>query len=431
MSGPRRVASVGAVNRMTAEWIRGCADGSTVFCAPSAWPLLALLAGAADGRGRRELEHAVGIAAADSRAAALEILGLMREITAVRSAVGIWAGDRFPLDPTWTAGLPLGAVGRLAGDRAVDGPILDGWVREHTDGLIDRMPVEVDRETLLLLAAAMSVRTRWGRPFSESGRPFQPEAGLWHDRPYRLLSRVSRIVDRAHVAPTDHGEITCVELLGKEGITVHLVLGEEGRSAREVLQGGLIARTGRGRKGSELRVGEHAPGLVVERAPDDELDDRLLIKTPRFRVDGDHDLVGHPEVFGLDAVTDTRRGHFPAISPRPLAVSQARQSATARFTAKGFEAAAVTAMVMASGVLSVPPGRVKQIRVTLDRPFGFFASHRGSGLILAAGWVAEPEPYQPAPEELEFGARVDEPLGARGSIHGRTDTTARPSGARI
>jgi hypothetical protein len=37
---------------------------------------------------------------------------------------------------------------------------------------------------------------------------------------------------------------------------------------------------------------------------------------------------------------------------------------------------------------------VKEIRVELDRPFGFFASHRTSGLILAAGWVAEPAPYQ-------------------------------------
>lgn len=140
----------------------------------------------------------------------------------------------------------------------------------------------------------------------------------------------------------------------------------------------------------------------MQRVPDDEPGDRLLIRMPRFSVDADHDLLEHPEVFGLDTVTDRLRGHFPAISRRPLAVSQARQSAAARFTAKGFEAAAVTAIaLMAGGMPPVPPRRVKQIRVELDRPFGFFASHRASGLILAAGWVAEPEPYQPAVEELE------------------------------
>ena len=372
-----------------------------MFCAPSAWPLLALLAHSADRRGRGELEDAVGLPAADGRAGALEILGLLGDMAAVRSALGIWAREQFPLDPAWTTGLPLGAVGRLTGDRVVDKPRLDSWVRQHTDGLIDRMPVAVDEETLLVLAAAMSVRTQWVRPFSDWGYRTRYDEGPWRDLRYYPLSRVSRILDRVSVAATEHGEITCLEILGRNGITVHLVIGEEGRSAGEVLQGGLIARAGHGRKGSELRVGETAPGLVVERVPDDEPDDRLLILTPRFWVDGDHDLRARPEVFGLDAVTDPSRGHFPAIGPTPLAVSQAKQSAVALFTAEGFEAAAVTAMAMvAGGRPPVPPRRVREVRVELDRPFGFLASHRASGLILAAGWVAEPEPFQPSAEEL-------------------------------
>ena len=406
MSGLRRVqtvSAVSAVNRMTGQWIRGCTDESSVFCAPSVWPLLALLADAAEGPGREELEHAVGLSAADSRAGALEVLNLLGEMTAVRSALGIWAREQFPLHPAWTAGLPLGVVGLLSGDRAVDGALLDSWVQQHTDGLVDRMPVEVDDETLLVLAAAMSVQTRWVRPFADQPYPTRYHAGPWLNRRYHPLSRVSRILDRVNVAPTHHGEITCVEILGRDGITVHLVIGEEGRSASEVLQGGLIARTGYGRRGGELRVGEIAPGVVVERVGDDEADDRLLILAPRFRVDGDHDLLKHPEVFGLDTVADTRRGHFPAISSKPLAVSEAKQGATAQFTADGFEAAAVTAIAMvAGGMAPVPPRRVKQIRVELDRPFGFFASHRASGLILAAGWVAEPEPYQPTVDEFEI-----------------------------
>ena len=405
MSGPRPVRSVEAVNRMTEQWIRGCADESSVFCAPSTWPLIALLADAADGQGRKELEHAAGLSAADCRAGALEILGRLREMTAVRTALGIWAREQCPLDPAWASGLPHGAIGRLTGERAVDRATLNRWAHEHTGGLIDKMPVEVDEETLLVLAAAMSVRTRWVKPFTDSGHPFLPEAGAWQDQRYYTLSRVSRILDRVSVATTDHGEITCLEVLGGDGITVHLVIGEQTRSAREVLQGGLIARARRGRRGGDLRVGETAPGLVVQRVPDDEPNDRLLIQVPRFRVDGDYDLLEHPEVFGLDTVTDTSRGHFPALGPQPLAISQARQSAMAMFTAKGFEAAAVTAMAfVVGGAPPVPPRRVRQIRVALDRPFGFFASHRASGLILAAGWVAEPEPYQPTVEELELRA---------------------------
>ncbi|MBR7836157.1 hypothetical protein KDL01_22965 [Actinospica durhamensis] len=406
MSGPRRVKPVDAVNRMTARWIGSRTDDeSSIFCAPSAWPLLALLAHAADGPGRKELEHAVGLPAADARTAALEILTSLREMTAIRSALGVWATEQCLLDPMWISGLPLGTVGRLAGDPALDAPVLDEWVRQHTGGLIEKMPVEVDDETLLVLAAAMSVRTTWIRPFTDFGPSRGPGDGVWRDRRYSTLSRVSGVMDRVNVAPTNHGEITCLEILGDAGITVHLVIGEQGRSSRHVLEGGLLARSGYGRNGSQLRVGETAPGLLVEQVPDDEPHDRLLIQMPRFSIDAEHDLLKYPEVFGLDTVTDTSRGHFPGIGPQPSAISQAKQSAAAHFTAKGFEAAAVTAVARAAGGMPpTPPRRVKQISVLLDRPFGFFASHRSSGLILAAGWVAEPEPYQPTAEELELSA---------------------------
>lgn len=402
MSAARRVTSVRAVNRMTAQWASQCQEASSAFCAPSVWPLLALLTDAADGAGRKELEDAVGLSSFESRAAALEILGLLRSMTAVRSALGIWVRERFPLEAAWRSGLPLGAVGLLTGDPAVDAPLLDGWAQQNTDGLIDDMPVGVTDETRVLLAAAMSVRTRWVRPFTDWGWPIRYDAGPWKDLHYRPLSRVSRILDRVSVTPTDHGEITCLDVLGHRGITVHLLIGEEGRSAREVLQGGLTARTGSApaRTGEALRVGDTAPGLTVERVPDDNPDDRLLVLMPRFSVEGDHDLLKQPDVFGLDTVTDSGRGHFPAMSAEPLAVSQAKQSAVATFTAEGFEAAAVTAVgAVSAGVPPVPPRRIKQVRVEFDRPFGFVASHRTSGLILAAGWVAEPEAPSAAAEQ--------------------------------
>ena len=155
MGSSQRVKPTGAVNRMTEQWIRGCPDTSSVFCAPSAWPLLALLASAAEGPGRKELEHAVGLPATDARAAALQVLDLLRGMPGVRSALGLWVAEQFPLDPEWTAGLPLGTVGLLTGDPAVDVPLLDDWARQHTDGLIETMPVGVSPETVALLAAAM------------------------------------------------------------------------------------------------------------------------------------------------------------------------------------------------------------------------------------------------------------------------------------
>ncbi|WP_323139134.1 MULTISPECIES: hypothetical protein [Streptomyces] len=113
------------------------------------------------------------------------------------------------------------------------------------------------------------------------------------------------------------------------------------------------------------------------------------------RVAGDNGLDVHllerADLFGLATAADTSRGHFPGISDQPLAVSAARQSATATFGPLGFRAAAVTVMPYAAGsVPPPPPYRAQRIAALYDRPFGFLAVHRASGLVLAAGWVATP-----------------------------------------
>ncbi|MGZ0148139.1 serpin family protein [Kribbella sp. WER1] len=111
----------------------------------------------------------------------------------------------------------------------------------------------------------------------------------------------------------------------------------------------------------------------------------MLLSLPYFEIDADHDLLQHREVFGLTAAADPRRGHFPGLSPQPLAIDQARQVVMARFSATGFEAAAVTAMAVAAG--AAPTVTARALSVNLDRPFGFVAVHRPTGVPVVAGWV--------------------------------------------
>ncbi|MEU7606168.1 serpin family protein, partial [Streptomyces sp. NPDC041003] len=114
-------------------------------------------------------------------------------------------------------------------------------------------------------------------------------------------------------------------------------------------------------------------------------------------VRSEHDLLEHSRLFGLETATDRDHGHFPGISPQPLAIASARQSALARFHAEGFEAAAVTAFGAVAGCAPTRPRyRARRAEVRFDRPFGFLTVHRTSRLVLAAGWVAEPD----SPEEL-------------------------------
>jgi hypothetical protein len=54
-------------------------------------------------------------------------------------------------------------------------------------------------------------------------------------------------------------------------------------------------------------------------------------------------------------------------------------------------AAAVTAFATRAGA-GIPMERhqVRQVSVTIDRPFGFAAVDVESGLVVVAGWVSEP-----------------------------------------
>jgi serine protease inhibitor len=116
----------------------------------------------------------------------------------------------------------------------------------------------------------------------------------------------------------------------------------------------------------------------------------LKLSLPSFSVEAEHDLLALRELFGLGAVTTDpgARGHFSAISPTPLAVGQAKQKVLARFFATGFEAAAVTAVGLMR--TSMPTQEARRLEVTLDRPFGFVAVLRESGLPIVAGWVETP-----------------------------------------
>ncbi|MFF4426229.1 serpin family protein [Streptomyces sp. NPDC001549] len=107
----------------------------------------------------------------------------------------------------------------------------------------------------------------------------------------------------------------------------------------------------------------------------------------------EHDLLDHAGLFGPGTASDDSFAHFPGISSEPLAIGSARQSAMARFHATGFEAAAVTAVAARPGGAAPPrvQHRVRRAEVRFDRPFGFLAVHRASRLVLAAGWVTDPE----------------------------------------
>ncbi|CAM5656152.1 hypothetical protein SAVIM338S_06650 [Streptomyces avidinii] len=389
-------STVRAVNALTTRWAGHAAadDAGTVFTAAGVWPLLALLADGAAGPARAELAQALGVPAGAAAEAARELLAALDGVRGLRAATGLWARRELPLEQRWTDGLPAGTRGALTGDGDADGKALDAWADDRTGGLVEKMPVLLDDDSLLVLASALALRLRWIQPF----RPgfAMPEEGPWADRTLFALRRSTALLDRARVALPPTGPVTLLEVVGDGGVDVHLVLGEPQAPPGRTLRAGIAAATRAvpSTGASLLPDGTPGPGLRIGTVGSPRPHHELDIETVAFDVRTDHDLLAAARLFGLESASDDRFGHFPGISGEDLAVASARQSALARFHAEGFEAAAVTAVDLAAGG-AAPRARyrVRRAEVNFDRPFGFVAVHRTSRLVLAAGWVTDPAHY--------------------------------------
>ncbi len=283
--------------------------------------------------------------------------------------------------------------GVLTGDPGADSAALDAWAAARTGGEIDRMPVPVREDTEMVLATALTVATEWHRPFEPAGDLY-PESGPWRDQGVPALYRSGAVPDRLDLADTPHGPVTGLTVMGRQGVDVRLLLGEESAEPGRVLRCGLdvLERRRPVVRGGALPFGEPGPGIEVRHALRTvAAPPTLEVTTVPFTVAGDHDLTRHPELFGLTAFLDTGLGHLPGVSDQPVALGAAAQKATAAFGERRFRASAVTAFAVAAGAAA--PGtlhRVTEVRARFDRPFGFLAVHRRSGLVLAAGWVNEP-----------------------------------------
>ncbi|MEW2624860.1 serpin family protein [Streptomyces sp. NPDC048106] len=388
-------AVVRAVNGLTTRW-GTTARGGTVFSAAGVWPLLALLADGAAGPARQELADALGVPADQAAATARELLAALGSVSGLDAALGLWTHHGLLLREEWRAELPAGSHGVFGDDLVTARERLDHWAAERTGGLVERMPVTLNRQTRMVLAGALALHTTWRQPFTE--QPLTPQAGPWQGRTLRGLHRRSVRPDRVGVAGTADGFVTALTVPGDNGIDVHLVLGEERMTPGQVIASGVavaeraLALT----PGGALPYGEAGPGLRIEREPAVTPEPTSLdVRTVAYEVRADHDLLAHPDLFGLRTATDARFGHFPGVSAHPLALSEARQSAVTRFGALGFRAAAVTAVAAAPGGAR-PEYRYETtvVRVAFDRPFAFLAVDRDSRLVLLAGWVTDPAPYQ-------------------------------------
>ena len=357
-----------------------------------AWLLLALVAPAATGPERHRLADALGLDPDAAIAAARRLLSEPHPELAVGSAV--WH------DPAFETPALLEFVRRLV-PPADAGPMpsqaeADGWARERTLGLIEQFPLEIRNargSLALLLATALATKVSWDVPFDvvPADRAQLQAAAGFADVP--LLTRTVR-PDWQGFIDTGADPVAAFAVGSRGGLVVVSALGSREPSVLLETAQSIATELATGRNPrrlplTELPLGD-APGWRISEALEaSTVAEHYECLLPAWEARSEHPLLKRPEL-GFDAAGQAL---LPLLRPGTYEV-EAKQSAVARYTATGFEAAAVTALGARAAGLALPVERqVRTARIEFTQPHAVVAATSGggawSGLPVFAAWVTE------------------------------------------
>jgi hypothetical protein len=351
-----------------------------------AWLLLALAGPASTGADRATLTDVLGCDVADAAQAAADLLSDPHPFVA--SAAAVWTDPAVALPESfvrWRQDLPDAVTtGDLPGQAG-----LDAWAREHTFGLIDRFPIARD-DLYLVLATALATKVSWQVPFGLAPAASLGEESPWAAELERVLQSPARPAGHS-VFATDTkqaGEVIVHVAAAVNGLEVTSVA-----ALPDVAAGGVLAaaydlgcRHAAGiridaRDLASLPVGEHPLWTVRDvMAPGDS----CVAVLPAWSATSDHDLAAPG--LGFEAAKSAL-----VHNDDPW---QARQSAMARYSRTGFEAAAVSAFAVALSVRL--PAQHREVVLRFGHPYAVVAVATGGaaewdGLPVFSAWVAEPE----------------------------------------
>jgi hypothetical protein len=367
--------------------------------------LLALCSAAAgaDQESDGELTALLGTVPREADRISAALMSVRHEL--VLSAAAAWTGATAPAStaPRLARDLPATvATGPLPDQRA-----LDAWAAEKTQGLIDRFPVAVSPQTLLVLATALATKVSWAEPFNavpaselKTGwaqglrAVLRQPAGHGH---VSFIARTARAGEVAvHSAAAYHPE-------SFDGLHVTSVIAAPDVPAGDVLAAAYeiapaLARRRRGLSGTvslfDLPLGDAPLWTITEQeartTAHDGREERCEAVIPAWRAKSDHDL-GHAGL-GFPAAAKA----LATMLELPRYAFEARQSAVAAYSRTGFEAAAVSAMAVAAGYVEPRQGLLRKAELRFGHPYAVVAAtsqHDGAwhGVPVFSAWVAEPE----------------------------------------
>ena len=245
-------------------------------------------------------------------------------------------------------------------------PALNGWVSDHTNGMIPEIITEpFPEDAAALLVNALYLKNTWAAEFDPNdtgSRPFTHGGGaedwmdfLHHfDRSFPYLETAESV---GALLPYDDGRLAFFALMPED-------------------EGADFAAWLSGLDGAEL-------GQLI-RDSGDRTDFFLRLSLPKFEAEWSGELKDVLSALGLDAAFDPDRADFSLLGDAPYGyyLSQVIHAARIEVNEEGTEAAAATVVAVAGE--SAPMVEPKGIELDFDRPFlyGIVDLENGAPLFL-------------------------------------------------
>ena len=347
-----------------------------------AWLVVALCGGLATGdpAAGRELGEALQSDPSDAAAFATALLRAPHPLVGVGAGLWVRSAADTARVAEWRAGLPEQVdTGDIPSQEK-----LDRWASERTLGLIERFPATVGPQVVCLLASALATKVSWEVPFQVVDAA---ELG-----PSRWAGTVTSVL-RTPRDPRHQQFLT--DTPGAGPVAVHLAQARGGLLVGSVIAADAAVPAGRVLAEAHRIVTAEArqPGGVQRLS----LFDLPLGAGPVWEIgeepDGRRDAIQREERFttilpAWSASSDIRLSREPLLGlgaaagavaralEAPNLRYDARQKAVARYSAVGFEAAAVTGLYVAAAARRPSGETPRRAVVRFRHPYAVVAATR-------------------------------------------------------
>ncbi|HEX8362629.1 MAG TPA: serpin family protein [Longimicrobium sp.] len=289
------------------------------------------------------------------------LLGLDESVD-MRLANSLWVHRDFPLHDAFvkSSAESFGAkVSPLDFNNPASVNTINAWVKESTNGRIEKIMDELDRDVVLYLINAVYFKGTWTQQFD----PKRTQQALFKradgkEQPVQMMH-----LPDAQIRAFRTQDVQIVDLpYGREAFSMTLILPPQGKPIEE------WAAT----------LTEAQWQAWMGQLQDAKLD----VYLPRFRLEYEQLLNETLKALGMRSAFDSRAADLSGISPVDLFIDKVRQKTFLEVNEKGTEAAAVTS------VGAVPTSLPPSFRA--DRPFLLAIRERLSGTLLFIGLIGAP-----------------------------------------